>query len=118
MATTRSPVVGQGILPYCSSPIPVESTPRRLLRRPSSCAIELQPARVFDLLVEEVAQEGSDSRNRREVTDFVPGRRKRRADEIGGELKRQRRNQPLREVEPDGAAALSRERRRREETHH
>src|SRR5262249_37475309 len=77
------------------------------LRSPFGASIELHLPGVFDLLVEEIAEERPDPGNRPEVTDFIPGWRKRRADEIGGKLKRQRGNQPLREIEPDRSAALA-----------
>src|SRR5262245_9078947 len=72
---------------------------RYVLGRPVGSAVVLQAARVLNLAIEEVAEKRPDPRNRGKMTDFVPGRRKRRANEIGGQLEGQRGHQPSGEVE-------------------
>src|SRR5262245_9943966 len=77
-----------------------QAEPCVLLRRSFGRSLVLQTLRAFDFAIEEVTQERPDSRNRGEMTDFIPGWRERCPNQIGGQLKGQRRHQPPREVEP------------------
>ena len=71
---------------------------RRALRR-------LVPslANFVDVAVEEEGEEGADNCNGGGLADVVPGRRDRRAHDVGGELKREPRDEPARILEPERA---------------
>src|SRR4030095_7685439 len=73
-------------------------------RRPWGVGIRtagmLKSACVLYFAVEEIAQKGANCCDGSEATDLVPIRRERGANDVSGQLKRERRAQPSRDVEP------------------
>ena len=63
--------------------------------------VMLKPPCSLDLAIEEVAQERADRGNGTQSSNLVPRGREGRVDDVRRELERKRRDQPVRELEPD-----------------
>jgi Fe/S biogenesis protein NfuA len=77
----------------------LDSIPRRRARY----ALNFLPFAGCDFPIEEIAQERPNSCDGREPSDFFPGRRDRRADDVRSQLEREAGHQNMRVPKPDDA---------------
>src|SRR5215510_12549597 len=101
--TTPTSLVCWGRLPRCLPLLWADVAQHRSWTSRICGAGILKSACVLHFAVQEVTQKRPNRGDGAKSTHLLPVRRKRCADDVGGELERERRDQPSREVEPDSA---------------